>query len=172
MKGIDKYSIFEVQKGFNVGWNIGQIDERKLDKIISKPWAADGKNFSDRIWEQRSQLVNELHTQLTRTCLLGKAPDDAIKTISKKFNVTKNQAGRLVMTEQAYFHSVAQKEAFNDLDVEEFEIVATLDSHTSDICQNMDGLHFPMKDYEPGVTAPPFHVWCRSVNTQKSLKPL
>lgn len=27
----------------------------------------------------------------------------------------------------------------------------------------MDGKHFPMKDYEPGVTAPPFHPWCRSV---------
>ena len=157
------HSIFEVQKGFNLGWDVGQIDQKKLDKIISKPWAADGKNFSDRIWEQRSQLVNELHTQLTRTCLLGKAPDDAIKAISKKFNTTKNQAGRLVMTEQAYFHSVAQKEAFNELDVEEFEIVATLDSHTSNVCQGMDGQHFPMKDYQPGVTAPPFHVWCRSV---------
>ena len=157
------HSIYEVQKGFNLGWEIGQIDERKLEKIISKPWAADGKNFSDRIWEQKVQLVNEIHSQLTRTCILGKAPDDAIKAISKKFGVTKNQAGRLVMTEQAYFHSVAQKEAFNELDVEEFEVVATLDSHTSDICQGMDGQHFPMKEYEPGVTAPPFHVWCRSV---------
>jgi hypothetical protein len=27
----------------------------------------------------------------------------------------------------------------------------------------MDGEHFDMKDYEPGVTAPPFHPWCRSV---------
>ena len=157
------HSIFEVQKGFNVGWNIGQIDERKLERLISKPWAADGKNFSNRIWEQKSQLVNELHTQLTRTCILGKAPDDAIKAISKKFDVTKHQAGRLVMTEQAYFHSVAQKEAFEELDVEEFEIVATLDSHTSAICQDMDGKHFPMKEYQPGVTAPPFHVFCRSV---------
>ena len=46
--------------------------------------------------------------------------------------------------------------------MEEFEIVATLDSHTSDICREMDGKHFLMKDFQPGVTAPPFHVWCRS----------
>lgn len=157
------HTIFEVQKGFGIGWEIGQIDERKLETLISKPWASDGKNFSQRIWGQRSQLVSELHTQLTRTCILGKAPDDAINAIAKKFNTTKNQAGRLVMTEQAYFHSVAQQEAFKDLDVEEFEVVATLDSHTSEICQEMDGKHFPMKDYQPGVTAPPFHVWCRSV---------
>lgn len=157
------HTIYEVQKGFNLGWEIGQIDERKLEKIISKPWAADGKNFSDRIWQQKTQLVNELHQQLTRTVILGKAPDDAINAIAKKFNVSKNQAGRLVMTEQAYFHSVAQQEAFKELDVEEYEIVATLDSHTSEVCQEMDGKHFPMKDYQPGVTAPPFHVWCRSV---------
>ena len=157
------HSIFEMQKGFNIGWEIGQIDNRKLDKLISKPWAADGKHFSQRIWEQRSQLVSELHNQLTRTCILGKAPDGAIKDIAKKFNTTKKQAGRLVMTEQAYFHSVSQKAAFEELDVEEFEIVATLDSHTSDICQEMDGQHFPMKEYEAGVTAPPFHPWCRSV---------
>lgn len=157
------HSIFEMQKGFNLGWEVGQIDERKLERLITKPWAADGKNFSDRIWLQKRQLVDEIHTQLTRTCLLGKAPDDAIREISKKFNVTKSQAGRLVMTEQAYFHSVAQKDAFDELDVEEFEIVATLDSHTSDICQEMDGKVFPMSQYQPGVTAPPFHVWCRSV---------
>lgn len=157
------HTIYEVHKGFEIGWEIGQIDQRKLETLITKPWAADGKNFSQRIWGQRDQLVSELHTQLTRTCILGKAPDDAINAISKKFNTTKNQAGRLVMTEQAYFHSVAQQSAFDDLDVEEFEVVATLDSHTSEICQEMDGKHFPMKDYQPGVTAPPFHVWCRSV---------
>ena len=157
------HSIYEMQKGFNIGWEIGQIDERKLEKIVSSPWATDGKHFSERIWNSRTQLVSELHNQLTRTCILGKPPDDAIKAISKKFNTSKNKAGRLVMTEQAYFHSVAQQEAFKELDVEEFEVVATLDNLTSEICQEMDGKHFPMKDYEPGVTAPPFHPWCRSV---------
>ena len=157
------HSIFELQKGFGIGWEIGQIDQKKLDKFIKKPWALDGKHFSERIWAQRGQLVSEIHQQLTRTCILGKAPNDAINAISKKFGTTKSNAGRLVMTEQAYFHSVAQKEAFNDLDVEEFEIVATLDNETSEICQEMDGKHFPMSTYEAGVTAPPFHPWCRSV---------
>lgn len=160
-------SIFEVQKGFNVGWEIGQIDQRKLNKLLVKPWAADGKNFSSRIWERKGQMVNDLHQELTRTIIQGKAPDEAIKHmqqfVSNKVKNAKNAAGRLVMTEQAYFHSVSQKEAFDELDVEEFEIVATLDSHTSEICQDMDGKHFPMKDYKVGVTAPPFHVRCRSV---------
>ena len=161
------HSIFEIQKGFNMGWEIGQIDEKKLDKLLSKPWTVDNKTFSDRVWNSKTKMVNELHQQLTRTCILGKAPDEAIKEmtkfVDKRFDNARVQAGRLVMTEQAYFHSVAQKDAFNDLDVEEYEIVATLDSHTSTICQDLDGTHRPMSEYEPGVTAPPFHVWCRSV---------
>lgn len=160
------HTCFEVQKGFNLGWEIGQIDERKLQKVISKPWTSDGKNFSERIWTSKTKMVNELHQQMTRTILQGKAPDQAIKHMTKfvkdKTKNAKYSAGRLVMTEQAFISSSAQKDAFNDLDVEEFEVVATLDSHTSDICRDMDGQHFIMKDYEIGVTAPPFHVWCRS----------
>ena len=66
------------------------------------------------------------------------------------------------MTEQAYFTTLGQKDAFGELDVEEYEIVATLDNRTSEKCQDMDGQHFPVKDMQPGVNAPPFHVFCRS----------
>lgn len=157
------HSIFEMQKGIGLGWEIGQIDERTLDKIIKKPWAADGKNFSDRIWQSRSQLINEVHNELIRNCVLGKAPDEAIRHIAKKFDTSKSQAGRLIMTESSYFHSVAQEEAFKELGVEEYEILATLDSDTSNICRSLDGKVFPMDEYSPGSTAPPFHPWCRSV---------
>ncbi len=94
--------------------------------------------------------------------VLGGDPQKAINAIAKKMNVSKNNAGRLVMTEEAYFSSAAQKDAFNELGVEQFEIVATLDAVTSEICQAMDRHRYPMKDFEPGVTAPPFHPWCRS----------
>lgn len=157
------HSMFEVQKGFNVGWNIASVDDRKLEKLISKPWAADGKNFSERIWGDKNKLINEMHTELTQMCMLGKSPDQAIKNIAKKMNTSKNNAGKLVMTEAAYFSSVSQKDCFNDLDVEKYEIVATLDSHTSAICQEMDGKIFKMNEYDPGTTAPPFHPWCRTV---------
>ncbi len=157
---------FELQRGFGVGWDIASIDEKKLSKLIAKPWAADGKNFSDRIWQAKSQMVDELHKQLTRTCILGKSPDEAIKAMTKyvKNGVknAKSQAARLVMTEQAFFASAAEKDAYLELGVKEYEIVATLDSHTSEICQELDGKHFPMAQYEAGVTAPPFHVYCRS----------
>ena len=158
------HTMFEMQKGFNVGFNILSFDGRMngLSKIIYKPWAVDEKNFSERIWGNKTKLINELHNQLTIMCVQGKSPDSAIKYMSKKFNTSKSQAGNLVMTESAYFSSLAQKDCFNDLDVEEYEIVATLDSRTSSTCQEQDGKVYKMNDYQPGVTAPPFHNYCRS----------
>lgn len=159
-------SIYEVQKGFGLGFNISGIDDKELNLLVSKPWAGDGKNFSSRIWQRKGQMVNDLQKELTRNLILGKAPDESIKNlerfVDKKIKNTRNAAGRLVMTESAYFHSLSQKKAFDELDVDEYEIVATLDSRTSEICQDMDGKHFPMEDYQAGITAPPFHVYCRS----------
>lgn len=156
------HTAFEIQKGVGVAWNFATLDEKTIDKVIHNPWAADGKNFSERIWQNSRKLAKELNTELVQNIILGEDPQRAIDAIAKKMNTSKANAGRLVMTEEAFFSSAAQKDSFNELGVEQYEVVATLDSHTSDICQTMDGRVFPMSEYEPGVTAPPFHVWCRS----------
>lgn len=156
------HTVFELQKGSGVGWDFSTLDDRNISKVINKPWAADGKNFSERIWGNRQKLVNELHNTLTQNIILGKSPQKSIDEITKKMNTSRAGAGRLIMTEQAFFSSAAQKDCFVELDVEQFEIVATLDSRTSEICRGMDGKHFPMSEWKIGVTAPPFHVNCRS----------
>lgn len=156
------HTAFELQKGFEIGFDIGTVNDDYLQKVLYKPWAPDGSNFSDRIWTNKDKLLNEIHTELTQSILTGADPQKAIDAISHDLDVSKANAGRLVMTESAYFGTLAQQDCFNDLGVEEYEIVATLDDRTSAICQSMDGQHFPMKDFEAGVSAPPFHVNCRS----------
>lgn len=166
--GVDIYTegyyhvAYEIQKGFNIGWSLFPLDTDRITKVISKPWAADGVNFSSRIWGNKTQLINTLHTQLTQAIIRGDSPDRAIKAIAHEFDVSKKQAARLVMTESAFFASAAQRDSFNNLDVERYEIVATLDNKTSEICQDLDGNVSDMKDFEVGVTAPPFHPWCRT----------
>lgn len=157
------HTAYEIQKGIGIGRDIAGLNQSQIEKVLAKPWAADGYNFSERIWNNKDKLIQEIHTELSRNIMLGQDPQKAIDAIAKKMNVSKTSAGRLVMTEEAYFSSAAQKECFRELDVEKYEIVATIDSHTSDICQSMDGKVFPMSEYEAGVTAPPFHVNCRSV---------
>ena len=156
------HTAFEIQKGFGVGHNFAMLNQTLIDRILNRPWSPDGKNFSDRIWNNKQKLINELNTTLTQGIILGKDPQKIINGMSKRLNVSKTNAGRLVMTESAAFASRAQEDCFKELGVEEYEIVATLDSHTSEICQDMDGKVFKMSERQIGINAPPFHVYCRT----------
>ena len=152
---------FELQRGLGVGWTMQAINEATIAKVLSRPWTVDNKTFRDRCWTNRQALVNSVNTQLTQMIIRGEAPDKAIAAISHQFKVGRDKAGRLIMTEAAAFSSAAQKDSFTELGVERFKVVATFDKDTCDICGAMDGQVFKMSEYQVGLTAPPFHPWCR-----------
>lgn len=156
------HTAYEIAKGTGVGTNLARLDDKRIDAVIKRPWAQDRASFSDRIWTNRQKLVNSLHTELTQNIIRGGSPQKAIDSLARTMDVSRAQAGRLIMTESAAIASAAQKDTLKELGVEQYEILATLDGKTSEICREMDGKVFDMKDYEVGVTAPPFHPNCRS----------
>ena len=152
---------FELQRGLGVGWTMQAINEKTIAKVLSRPWTADNLTFRDRCWTNKQALVNSVNTQLTQMIIRGEAPDKAIAAISHQFKVGRDKAGRLIMTEAAAFSSAAQKDSFTKLGVERFKVVATFDKDTCEICGALDGQVFKMSEYQVGLTAPPFHPWCR-----------
>lgn len=157
------HTAFEIAKGTGIGTSLNKIDLNNINTVLSRPWSSDGSNFSDRIWTNKQKLINNLNTELTQNIIRGSDPKQAIDSLAKQMLVSKNQAATLVMTESAAISSKAQQQCFKDLDVEKYEIVSTLDTHTSNICRDLDGKVFDMKDYAVGSTAPPFHPNCRTV---------
>ncbi len=155
------HTAFEVQRGLGVGWSMQAINEGTIAKVLSRPWTADNQTFRDRCWTNKQSLVNSVNTQLTQMIIRGEAPDRAIAAIAKQFGVAKAKAGRLVMTESAYFASAGQKDCFSALGVEQYKIVASFDQDTCELCGALDGRVFKMSEYQVGLTAPPFHPWCR-----------
>lgn len=155
-------TLYDMQQGLGLAFSINSFKENEIQSILSTPWTVDNITFSDRWGKYRVELIDTLRTELTQNLILGKKPDETINLIAKKFNKTKNQVGNLVMTESAYFSSLSRNDCYNDLGIEEFEIVATLDMKTSKICRELDGMHFSLKEYEVGVTANPFHPFCRT----------
>jgi SPP1 gp7 family putative phage head morphogenesis protein len=155
------HTAFELQKGIGVGWTLHGLTDDTIKKALARPWTLDAQTFSDRIWANKQALVNSVNTQLTQTIMRGAAPDKAIKAIADRFKVSRSQAGRLVMTETAAFANMARKDCFTDLGVKKYVIVETLDKETCSLCGSLDGKVYPMSEYKVGVTAPPFHPWCR-----------
>lgn len=161
------HSLYEISKGLNLKTSFATLDKNKINQVIGKPWLKDGKTFSDRIWQDKEQLINTLRTKITQSFITGSTLDEAVEDISKfvsdKIKNKEYVARRLLETESAAYASKAQIEAFKSIGVEQYEIVATLDLHTSEICQEMDGKVFNISDQEIGVTVPPFHSHCRTV---------
>lgn len=161
---LDSYyrTAFEVQRGIGIGFDIAKVNGDQLQTILQRPWTVDGRNFSDKIWSNKTALIGELQKTLQQNVILGYPPDHLIQEFSHKLGVSESNAARLLYTESAYFREISQGNSFRALGVENVIFVATLDERTSDICQQMDGTVIPMKDYQPGVTVPPLHPWCRS----------
>ena len=156
-------SAYSIQKGLDKFSNIEKLNPELLESLVYKPWTKDNTNWSKRIWGNDSKLVNTLHTNLTQNIITGKPLKDIIDTIEERFNVERNIATRLIMTESAAYHSRAKERCMKDLGCEKYEVIATLDDRTSPICRSMDSKVFDMKDYQVGITAPPFHSNCRTV---------
>lgn len=155
------HTAFEVQRGLGVGWPISALSDDVISKVLSRPWTADNQTFRDRCWTNKQSLVNSVNTQLTQMIIRGEAPDNAITAISKQFDVSRQKAGRLVMTEASAFASAGQKDCYNALGVERYTVVCAMDVDVCSLCGAMDGKVFKMSDYHVGVTANPFHPWCR-----------
>ena len=155
------HTAYEVQKAAGHGVPFAKIDTAQVDKILSKPWAADGADFSERIWKNRTQLLQELNAGLTQGIIRGDPPDKLVQHLSKRFDVSENRAQTLVQTESTFFANQAQADNFAELGVEKYEIVAALDSTTCETCAAMDGKQFPLKEEAAGINAPPFHARCR-----------
>jgi SPP1 gp7 family putative phage head morphogenesis protein len=156
------HSVFEVSKGTGLGATFSKLDKRQIEAVLSKPWAADGSNFSARIWQDRDKLVRELQTVLTQGFIRGDAPQKMINAISDRMGVSRSAAARLILTESAYFAGQSRIDSYRELGVEQYKFMATLDKRTSSICRGMDGKVFALSEMEVGVNYPPLHAYCRS----------
>ncbi|MBQ6018906.1 MAG: minor capsid protein [Clostridia bacterium] len=154
-------TVYELSWGSRVMLSYQKPDVRRIDRVLGTPWSSDGKEFSERVWNNRAQLIGSMNTHLTQSIIRGEDPQKAINAIAKDMDVSKRRAGTLVMTESAAIATAAQRDCYKDLDVEEFEYVCTLDEVTCPVCGAMDGKHFPMSKYEIGVNVPPMHPNCR-----------
>lgn len=155
-------TMYETQKGMGVGRAFAQLNQGQIDRALARPWAADGLDFSERIWgKYRPRLTYELETTLTQGIIRGRSADRIIDAMAENLGVARERTATLVMTESAFIASSAQQECLNELDVEKYEIVSALDGTTCKICGARDGEVHAMTEFLVGDTAPPFHPNCR-----------
>lgn len=115
--------------------------------------------FSDRIWMYQDMLKAEISKLLQEGLIQGRNPRQLAVHLEKLFGVRKSDAVRLMQTELARVQTEAQKQSFERNGYDEYMFHA-LDS-ACDVCKELDGRTFKVKDMMPGTNAPPMHPRCR-----------
>lgn len=141
-------TLFELNKGGNgILASFARADKEAVQEVISRPWY--GKNYSSRIWDNRDKLLRELRTGLSQSFIRGDSVDKVSKLLAERMGVSRSNAERLIQTESAHIINEATAEGYRSSGVvQEYEVLATLDSRTSPICQSMDGKVFKLSEKE------------------------
>ena len=148
-------TIYDIHKYVGVGASFSHIDNDMIKNILAFPWS--GRHYSQRLWSNRTKLKNIMVEELTQMIIQGKGVRETSKALSKRLDADLKNCIRLIHTEHAYFMESASEKAYEELGVEKYQILATLDNRTSPICQKLDGEVFNVKDAVVGVNMPPFH---------------
>jgi len=130
------HNIYDVQKGTGIGFSFAQIDNRTINLMLNEKWF-DNKNYSQRIWKNQDKLANYLRTQLTADTMTGKS----IAKISKEL--------KDYMTEVNHFANESEMLSYEELDIEKYRFIATLDKVTCKHCAKLDNKAFDVKDRKP-----------------------
>ena len=79
------HTAYAVQQGFGLGWDIAGLDQAQIEKVLSKPWAVDGYNFSTRIWNSKTKLIGEVHNELSKNLLTGADPQRPLIPLQRRW---------------------------------------------------------------------------------------
>ena len=136
------------------------LPDKVLRRLINQPWS--GANFSERIWDNTETLGKVLKQEIIQYFIQGISVKDLSDRIQNRFEADRKNTERLVRTELNHALNETTKLSYEEAEIEEYEYLAEIDSRTSDICRELNGQKFKMKDAKVGVNYPPMHPYCRS----------
>lgn len=152
---------FAAQTFTGVGATVVALNPTAVKEAVTFPWH-DGSMFSDRIWNDRNKLVNEMRQTITQGVIQGKSVQKMSRELSAKMDSSYKNSLRLVNTEVAAVMTSASQKSYESMEVERYIFIGTLDQKTSKICQSLDGKVFKMSEMQIGKNASPMHPHCRS----------
>ena len=153
-------TVFDVTKGADYRAAFDLIPESRVKAILSTNWS--GQMFSQRVWDNTNALADGLKHDMLVGIMAGKSEQHMADDIMNRCGVGAFEARRLVRTETTYISNKAELEGYKELDIDEYEFSACLDSRTSDLCRELDGKVFKRNSAQAGVNLPPMHPFCRS----------
>lgn len=154
-------NIDDTAKGFDVGINFGILNDDAINEAVNAKWS--GKRFSKRIWDNTDRLAKEAQDLVVKSIMSGESNTKTAQKLADRMQVEKFHATTLVRTETAHVHAMADLKAYEDLGIEQYKYLATLDYKTCQTCSPLDGQVFYVREAREGRNCPVMHPRCRCV---------
>lgn len=135
----------------------GKVDKKAAEQVKNQIWCADGKSWSQRVWENVDKLQQALNDNLIDCVIAGKKSAELKKLLMNEFDVAFGRADALVKTELAHIQTEAARQRYQDYGITEVKILVSPDERTCPICGKLDGKRFPIG----GKMPVPAHPRCR-----------
>lgn len=133
------------------------LDSAVVQQLITQIWCADGKNFSQRVWNNTELLIETLNEELVQCVVTGKKTSELKRVLQERFDVSYNNADMIARTELAHIQTQAAQKRYQDYGVQEVEVLVDEDERTCPICAKHEGERHPINAQMPI----PFHPRCR-----------
>lgn len=112
--------------------------------VIDTAWS--GEHYSERIWRHTGELAERIRAEAQQIVMGDKSPGAVKRQLMADFDVSWNQAERLVDTEISYVLNRANLTKYQrDYGFRKVEIV-NLDVNTCDKCKALEGEVFDIRD--------------------------
>lgn len=151
------HNIYDIQKGLGYGFNFSQVDMKTINLMLNEKWISNG-NFSTRIWNNADRLSKYLKINFTADTMSGKSISAMSRELSDTMNVGLYKATRLIRTEVNHFANESEMLSYQELGIEKYRFIATLDNVTCKHCASLDNKVFNVKDRQAGKNYPPIHA--------------
>lgn len=142
---------FEIYYGIAIPGAVAfnTVDKQTVQHLINSIWVADGKTWSQRIWDNTERLTETLNEELIHIIATGKKNTDLVNVLQERFNVSYHRAQTLVRTEVAHVQTEAAKQRYQDYGIQYVEVLVDPDDRTCELCKALQGKKFPVGGTPP-----------------------
>lgn len=125
-------------------------------QAVAQAWALDGKDFSSRVWEDKSLLKDVLRRELENNIINQRGPWETAKRVMECTGQSERNALRLARTEGAHAQIMGAQRRYKELGFQHGKFLPAPDC--CDKCQQAGGEIFPI---EQASRMLPAHPNCR-----------
>ena len=150
---LDVYNILNLpSKSF-----FNSIDKATAEQMINQIWCADGKSWSQRVWNNLDRLQYTLNQNLIDCLVAGRKTSDLKEILQAEFDVAYNRADSLVRTEMAHIQTQSAQQRYKDAGIEMVQVWADKDERR---CPKCGAIHKTKYNINEKIPLP-LHPRCR-----------